>query len=196
METTRILKWTLILLSVVVLQQAGATPAPLYKVKNDHVGSMSDHIAFLTLMQELTRAETRNAHAASIKLIEDRMSLDHAHAALFLQFMLSSYDQIMSTNRATANRMLCSGTTPKYGKSDVHQVLGVLDNLKEANLRHSWQRARTNLGANAARHLNEWLATIKLVDSNPTSDVRAAYLGHDRNIAQVLDDACSLASAW
>ena len=191
MDTKRILKLTLVFLSVVAFQNVSATPARIKQA-----GSIPDHIAYLTLMQALARGEAQDAHAANIKLIEDRMSLDTAHAALFLQFMVSSYDQIVSTNRAMATRVLCDGTAPKFNKRNAHRVLGALDNFKEANLRSSYRRAQANLGANATRHLNEWLAMIKRKDSPGLSDRRGAYLGEDRNITQVIDDACSLASAW
>ena len=188
MDTKRILKSTLILLSVVAFQKVGATSAPLYVV-----GPMPDHIAYLTLMQELSRAEAQHNHGTSIKLIEDRMSLDNAHATLFLQFMVSSYEQIVSTNRAISTRVLCNGTMPRYDKRDAHQVIGALDDIKEANLRRSYERAQANLGAEATRHLNEWLATIKLQDSGRASDRNGAYLGHNRNITQLIDDACRIA---
>ena len=86
---------------------------------------MPDHIAYLTLMQDLRETEQQNGHDANIRDIQDHMSLDREHAELFLQFMLSSYNQMISTNRAITNRMLCAGDKPRYNDTQAYQQIGL-----------------------------------------------------------------------
>lgn len=203
MDTKKIITGTITLLAMVLHQPANAAPLPDAAPSNGSIPvqhhqqkpAIPNHIAYLMLMQQLTRAEYRNAHATDIRRIENHLSLDREHAELFLQFILSSYSQMLSTDRAVAARLLCQNNRPRYSGNRAHAVLNAVDNFKASNLREYYRHAHSNLGSRVAGHLDTWLSTIASHSSPGELNRQQNFLHSSVVVEQAMGQVCNVIAA-
>lgn len=197
MDMKQVLKWTVTLIAIIAFQHANAinqTNDSIIPVKFDISGTVADHLAYLTLMKNLRQTERRNGHESNIANIRNHLSLDREHAELFLQFILTSYNEMIDTNRALANRLLCAGDKPRYDDAQAYQVLDVIDDIKETNLRKIYQRAMINFGSHTAGELSTWLVAIKI--ASPRDEDSNAVLHTDESVEQMVGSACNVVAAF
>jgi hypothetical protein len=127
MDMKQILKWTVTLVAIVALQHANAAGQitnNIIPVSFDNTGTVADHLAYLTLMRNIRQTERQDGHESNISDIRTHLSVDREHAELFLQFILTSYNEMIDTNRALANRLLCAGDKPRYDNAQAFQAEG------------------------------------------------------------------------
>lgn len=190
MDTRQIIKWTVTFIAVMIFQHANATTAG---APTGHGNSMPDHIAYFLLMQHVSQAEQNNGHTANVDAIEQHLSLDREHAEQFLHFMLDSYSKIVQTDREVTNRMLCSGNKPKYNGNQAYQVLDVLADIKETNLRRYYHNALVDFGDQTAHRLNTWLVVVK--DAPHQQFDRQSFFEGGSSLQQVLGAACNVVAS-
>ncbi|HKI73598.1 MAG TPA: hypothetical protein VJ998_03085, partial [Pseudomonadales bacterium] len=111
-------------------------------------------------------------------------------------FMLSSYDNLVTTNRTVANRMLCRGNKPRYNDTQAYQALDVLDDIKDTNLRKHYRRALVNFGPDVAQALGKWLNQIKQDSAHHTLDHREAFMHSDETVEQAIGTACNVIASY
>ena len=208
MDIRGAVNWTVTFIATSLLAHAdAATPGP-----NDMPGhfaqvkveqstgqpeqGMPGQVAWLTLMQELAHNEQIGDHAASLSLVQHHIALDQEHAELFLQYVLLSYSQMVSTDHTITTRMLCSGDKPKYDGPQAWQVRDVLNDIIDTNLRKNYRRARVNLGDRVARQLDAWLAEIKQQSSIEATRRHRAFLHSDESAEQIMNTACNVIAGY
>lgn len=196
MDIKKTLKWTIPLLAIFAFQDASANqdglPGDVYRAKYAFTRDMPDHLAYLSLMQNLSEAENAVGEEANIAHIQAHLSMEHDRAAQFLHFVLDSYSDMVETNRAVTNRMLCQGKMPRYEVNEAYAVLDVLDDIKETNLRKHYKRAMINFGSRNGEEITAWLDAIKTGASHHKYDHRAVYEHADASVEKVISTACNL----
>lgn len=208
MEIRGVVHWTITFIATALLAHAdAATPGPndmpghFARVKVEQSAAqpndtMPDQIAWLTLMQKLAHNEQTGDHAANLGLVQHHIALDQEHAELFLQYVLLSYSQMVSTDHAVTTRMLCSGNKPKYDGRQAWQVRDVLNDIIDTNLRKNYRRARVNLGDRVASQLDAWLTEIKQQSSVEAARRHRAFLHSDESAEQVMNTACNVIAGY
>ncbi|MEX0941142.1 MAG: hypothetical protein WD002_01190 [Pseudomonadales bacterium] len=202
MDTIQFVKWSITALAVLVFQQATASqpvdrlPEEVFRVKYTNTDDMPDHIAYLSLMQNLWLAENESGREPNLVHIQTHLSINREEANIFLEYLLSSYDEMLETNRAVTNRMLCQGNKPKYETNKAYAVLDVLDDIKETNLRKHYKRALIEFGTDTGEELNLWLAAIKTGSSHHRYDHRRIFEHSEQSVGQVISVACNVLTAY
>ncbi|XOV90419.1 MAG: hypothetical protein ACFHX7_11185 [Pseudomonadota bacterium] len=201
MDTRQILKWTTAVLAVVVFQYSRANdtltlPNDVYRVKYDRTESMPDHLAYLSLMQNIRLAEQESSRADNIAHVQSHLSLSQERANLFLEFVIASYDDMTATNRAIASRMLCHGNRAAYANEEAYALLDVIDDIKETNLRKHYKRALINFGPETAEQLDMWLAVIKTGSSHHKYDHKQVFEHSNESVESVISTACSVLAMY
>lgn len=194
----QVFKWTVILIAVLAFQYTDADqgdPSPLpvdiYRFKHDPADAVPNHLAYLALMQNLLSEQKEAGREATLTHIQARMSLDRENAGLFLDFVKSSYEDMVETNRMVTNRMLCSGSRPKYAIDQAYAIVDVLDDVKETNLRKHYRRALIDFNGKS-EELDSWLAVIKSGSSDDKYDQQKLFEHSDATVEQVVSSACNL----
>ncbi len=198
MDIKEIAKWTVAALTIAVIQFAQADSAVratdtirLYRVTYDGSTAMPDHLAYLSLMQNMKRAELEAGTGTNIEHIKAHLSLDDDAAEAFRQFVLASYEEMTDTNTEVTSRMLCANNRARYAFSEAHAVLDVLDDIKETNLRKQLRRALVNVGRSHSAELEAWLGQIRAGDTDHRYD-HYASLDYDRfSVEEVVTTACN-----
>ncbi len=201
MDTKQILKWTTAVLAVLAFQHsrandAQALPSDAYRVKYDRTEAMPDHLAYLSLMQNIRLAEQESSREDNVAHVQTHLSLSSERANLFLEFVIASYDDMTATNRAITSRMLCSGNQPTYAADEAYAMLDVIDDIKETNLRKHYKRALINFGADTAEQLDMWLAVIKTGSSHHKYDHKQVFEHSDESVESVIGTACSVLALY
>lgn len=196
----QIFKLTVALLAVLAFQYSVAdqegdvagSPVDSYRFKYDPSGAMPDHLAYLALMQNLVSADKEVGREMNIAHIQSHLSLDPEHTEHFFQFIQASYDKMMDTNRTVTNRMLCSGSRPKYEMNKAYAIVDVLDDIKETNLRKHYKRVLIQFDGTTADELKAWLEVIKTGDSPHKYDQQKLLTHDNPTVEQVVSSACGL----
>jgi len=200
MFTKQIFKLTVALLAVLAFQCTDAdqqgdvagSPIDSYRFKYDPSNAMPDHLAYLALMQNLVLADKEVGREKNIAHIQSHLSLDREHAEHFFEFIQHSYDKMIDTNRTVTNRMLCSGSRPKYEMNKAYAIVDVLDDIKETNLRKYYRHVLIEFNGTTAGELNKWLAVIKTGKSPHKYDQQKLLKHHNPTVEQVVSSACGL----
>lgn len=171
-------------------------PGEVYRVKYDRSIDMPNHLAYLSLMQNITQAQREAGREANLDHIQMHLSLNRAQAAAFLEYVQTSYIEMIDTNRAVTNRMLCSGDKPKYEVNKAYAVLDVLDDIKETNLRKHFKRVLIDFGSETADELENWLTVIKTGSSHHKYDHRKVFEHSEQSVEDVISTACNLLASW
>ncbi len=187
MDIRQVIKWTLIVLTILVAPSARAevittsqSPIEVYRIHHDDQVSMPDHLAYLLLMQRMA-AQSPEDNLADI---QQHLDKEDTQALDFLDFMLESYSTMRSTNREVTHRMLCLHEQPRYEVGEAYAVLDVLDDIKETNLRKHLGRALIVLGPVEAEGLESWLADIKVAQRATTFP--------EHSVEDVIAKACNI----
>lgn len=202
MDIKQLVKWSITALAVLMFQHTNASqhadrlPDNVFRVKYENSGDMPDHIAYLSLMHNLWLAENESGREPNLTHIQTHLSISPADANRFLEYVLSSYDEMLETNRAVTNRMLCQGNKPKYETNKAYAVLDVLDDIKETNLRKHYQRVLIDFGENTGEELTRWLSVIKTGSSHHRYDHRRVFEYSEQSVEQVISTACNVLTAY
>lgn len=197
----QIMKWSIILMAGLAVhhysEAAGnGMPGDVYRVKYDRSIDMPDHLAYLSLMQNITQAQREAGTEANLDHIQLHLSLNREDAREFLEYVQSSYVEMIDNNRAVTNRMLCAGDRPKYEINKAYAVLDVLDDIKETNLRKHYKRVQIDFGSQTADELENWLMAIKTGSSHHKYDHRKVFEHSEHSVEDVISTACNLLASW
>lgn len=203
MDIRKVITGTITLLAIIVFQHADAAGDAAQglvnhfeRVEYDQTSVGPDSVAYLRLMQQLANAENNNAHAANVRQIANHLSLDKEHSELFLQYMLSSYAQIKSTDRAMMSQLLCRSDGASYKADDAHRLVNAADSLQAANLNKYFRRAHANLGSRVAKRLDDWLADIELQTADKDAGTGEPSVQGDETPEQFIDRTCNLVAEY
>lgn len=194
MDFKQIVKWSITVLAVLAFQYSRAdeppVPGDIYTVTAEDSESMSEHVAYLALMQNLRIAEANQGRGSSVALIQERLPLATSEANEFLDYVLDAYTELASTNRTISNRMLCQDGRPKYDPNSAFPVLTVLNDIKKTNLRRYYQRALVRVGSSAETELASWIDNIR--DGNSDNRVDQAHFEYtEPTVEEIVADACT-----
>ena len=197
MDIRNIARWTVTLIAVLAFHYARAElPEDVYRVKFDRTETMPDHLAYLALMQNLVLSSHNEGNDAAVDRVQEHISVERERAQLFLDFVMNSYDDLTSTNRAVTNRMLCKGSKPKYALNEAYAVLDVLDDIKETNLRKHYKMVLVNFDAKTAQELDVWLDAIKSDATHHKYDHERIFEHAHESVEAVIKTACGLLTAY
>jgi hypothetical protein len=199
MEMKRIIKWAITMIALASAQPTLAGPElpdNVYREKYQQTENMPDHLAYLSLMQNVRIAQEEVGTSANITHIRAHLSLGNDEAMAFLEYLLVSYDEMTTTNRTVTNRMLCTGNRPKYELNKAYAVLDVIDDIKDTNLRKHYRRALMDLGKESATELSTWLQVIKSDSAHHKYDHRLVFEHTDESVESVISTACNMIAAY
>lgn len=199
MEMKRIIKWAITMMALATAQATLAQPElpdNVYREKYQQSENMPDHLAYLSLMQNIRVAQEEAGTNANIAHIQAHLSFDNEQAMTFLEYVLNSYDEMTTTNRTVTNRMLCTGNRPKYELNKAYAVLDVIDDIKDTNLRKHYKRAMMDLGKDFSGELAAWLQVIKSDSAHHKYDHRMVFEHTDESVESVISTACNMIAAY
>lgn len=190
--------WTFVAGAVIAVQFASASGTAavsdtisIYRVSIDTRQAVPDHLAYLSLMQNIRRAETQHGSASNALHIKTHLEMDDAQADAFRQFVLSSYEEMTDTNTEVTQRMLCLNERARYATGEAYAVLDILDDIKETNLKRQLRRAYANFGRDRGEELARWLDDIKTGRADHQHDASPALNYDQFSVEEVVASACS-----
>ena len=194
MDVKHLAKWTRAAAAIVVAQLSYAEIASARDTSSFYAAdagyALPDHLAYLSLMQNMRHAEREAGQGIDIRHIKDHLAMNDRTAEEFRQFVLASYDEMTEDNTEITQRMLCLNEQALYGRGEAYAVLDVLDDIKETNLKRQLRRAYASFGQSRAEELALWLEYIKAGQTDHRYD-RERDFNYDRfSVEELVATAC------
>ena len=202
--------WTIAITALFSYQSAEATSridvntslaASNYRVFFKADASMPNHYAFLNMMENFSSDNSKKTKQKNLTDVQSLFKIPEQSAQAFIQIIVQSYAAMTSNNHVATQKMLCSKELYIDDRAATHELLDVLDDIKETNLVRQYQLtnlAASHLGVNqhnVSTEFKEWLDILKRQQTHHKFNHAALYRQSEENVETVVSRSCRFLAA-
>lgn len=191
MYLRKFLMWSMLFVAIMAYKQSNASE--LAQTVND--GFVPSHYAYLSLMKDVHHAVENDDRDTAIETIEEHMSLRGRDSSAFLNYLTTSYEGWLNTNRSLTDRVLCNN--PSIASADqLFELMDSMDDIKEDNLKKYHRHVFASLNNPQNGELQSWIDTLKTSSHYYRFDHKSLYKRMGLDSDTVLAVACNRLASY